>query len=290
MSIADSYQTLLDRIVPSAAETAMVDQHAGTIKRRLQDSFHLKKFLIAGGHARGTSISRHSDVDLFAVFARDDARHGGGYVQSTTLLERLRQELVARYPHTSVSRDVHAIVVAFAETTVDVVPAIFDGMNENNWPLYLMPDGDGWWMRTSPEVHNKYLDEANTKSGGKLRRVARLIKFWRECRTPRVPLSSFHMEMLVAGYETCVGVKSYAACVFETFQVLAQRDCGALRDPLGVSKMIGATPSLAQREAALRSVVYARDHARAAVVAEDARNTPEARRQWNIVFNDRFPG
>jgi predicted nucleotidyltransferase len=290
MSIADNFQTLLDRIAPTATETAMAEQHAGTIKRRLEDSFRLKKFFIAGGYARGTSINHHSDLDLFALISRDEARHGGQYVQSTTVLERLRQELAARYPSTNVRRDVHAIVVAFAETTVDVVPAIFEGMNEKNRPLYLMPDGDGGWMRTSPEIHDKYLDEANIRSGSKLRRVARLIKFWRETRTPRVPISSFHIEMLLAGSDTCVGVKNYAGCVYETFQILADRKCGGLRDPLGISNVIGATRSLPQRETALRSVVYARDHARAALAAEADRNTPEARRQWNIVFNGFFPG
>jgi hypothetical protein len=115
------------------------------------------------------------------------------------------------------------------------------------------------------------------------------MKYWRECRTPRVPLSSFHIEMLLASEGICAGVKSYAACVTETLQLIAERECRALQDPLGIAGHIRAVQTEAQRESSLASVRYSRDHAKDGCLSDYAGNTNEAWRQWDIVFNYTFP-
>jgi len=83
---------------------------------------------------------------------------------------------------------------------VDVVPAIFGGWSNQNTPIYWMPNGEGWWMNSSPPAHNTYIKKAEERSGGKLKRTAKLIKYWRECRDPKIPISSFHIEMLLAAH------------------------------------------------------------------------------------------
>src|SRR6266487_566121 len=89
------------------------------------------------------------------------------------------------YPTTPVERDVQAVVVPFSQgASVDVVPAVFDQMLNGKLPLYLIPDGDRDWMPTCPELHANYIRQADAKSGGKLKRVAQLLKYWRECRSP----------------------------------------------------------------------------------------------------------
>lgn len=291
MSVSTSFQKLLTRIVPTSAETVRARAHANTIKKRLAASFALKKFLVGGSFVRGTFIHKSSDVDLFAVLSRDEARRGDSYVRSSTLLDNIRADLQARYPTTLVYKDVHAIVVNFATDgcSVDVVPSVFAGWGQHKQPVYWMPDGDGWWMNTSPEAHNAHLKKADARSGGKLKRTAQLLKFWRECRSPKIPISSFHIEMLLAEHRICDGVKSYAQRLTQAFELLADRQCRDLQDPLGIGGYLGACRSKSQRDDALRSVIYSRDHAQAALLAEEARQTKEAKRQWNIVFNGDFP-
>lgn len=63
------------------------------------------------------------------------------------------------------------------------------------------------------------------------------MKFWRQCRTPGVPLSSFHIEMLLATSGICDGPKGYAACITELLQLLAQRECQGFRDPEAIRKV-----------------------------------------------------
>ena len=127
------------------------------------------------------------------------------------------------------------------------------------------------------------------KVGSKLIYVAQLMKFWRECRTPRIPLSSFHIEMVLAYEEVCKVARTYGDCVLEILRSLARRECRAIRDPYKIAGNIPAVKTASQRERAQNSVVHSRDHAESGLAAEARSDIHEARRQWDIVFRDRFP-
>ncbi len=291
MHVALLFQKLLLGIKPLPSELLKARGHAATIKTRLDSAFKLRKFIVVGSHSCGSAVRSYSDLDCFAVVSRDDARWGGTYMSSYAVLDRLRGELAGRFPQTPVSRDQQAVVVRFSagEYPVDVVPAFFWGTGPRNWPVYQIPNGDGGWMETGPEIHGKFIRDAGEKSRGKLPRTVQVLKLWRECRTPRVPLSSFHLELLLADHAICEGAKSYSQCVTEAFQLLAQRECRAYRDPMKVSGNVAAVKSEFQRELTVRSVIYSRDHAKAALYAESLGDHTEAQRQWNIVFNGYFP-
>jgi len=189
-------------------------------------------------------------------------------------------------PNTKVGRDVHAVVVEFSDMDIDVVPAAWAGFSSQyKRPLYLIPDGNGKWMETSPEIHNGYIKLKNQESRWKLRAVAQLFKFWRVCRAPAIPISSFHIEMVLASEDICTGVKSYAECVTELLQKMAERDCAGIRDPCGISGNIAATKSEAQHATALASVKNSRDQAKGALSAEHNGKMDEALRRWDYVFN-----
>jgi predicted nucleotidyltransferase len=287
-TIAGCFGRLITKIQPTPPELEHAQQYISTIKTRLNVTFKVRRPLVGGSYSRGTFIRGGSDVDLFAVIAQSDITWGGTYQKSETVLNHFRNELAHRYPNTPVGRDVQAVVVQFAQgPSVDVVPAVFHHML-NGRPQYLIPDGEGDWMVTSPERHNLFIREANERSQSKLRRVAQLVKFWRQCASTRFALSSFHIELLLASSTICRGVKSYAACLTEVLQLLAQRECRGLQDPLGISGLIPAVKTESQREEALASVRYARDHAKDACVADYAGDFKEAWRQWNIVFNEQF--
>lgn len=283
LRIAQRFQTLLSRIEPLPTEVAGAYKHAASVKARLAKSFALKKFVVIGSHSRGTAIRASSDVDFFAVVSRDDVRWGDVYVRSSTTLDRVRQDLSNRFWRTETARDGQAIMLNFGSgSAVDVVPAFFWEMGSKH-PIYQMPDGAGRWMPTNPEVHGAYLRRANLASGGKLRRTVQLLKFWRECREPRIPLSSFHMEIALASEQVCTGAKTYAQCLALAWQVLADRACRSIRDPLQIAGLIPSAKTPAQQEQVLRSVLFARDHAVAALNAEDDGDYQEALRQWNII-------
>jgi hypothetical protein len=289
IAVSDALQSLLKRIQPTGGEMQAADRHFATIKTRLETVFTVKKFFTAGSFSRETFIRGRSDVDVFAQISLDDIRWGNGWKSSYTVLDNFRNEIAARLPSSKVGRDVHAIVVGFSDMDTDVVPAAWGGFStEYKRPLYFIPDGNGGWMKTSPEIHNGYIAMKNQESRGKLRAVAQLFKFWRVCRDPAIPISSFHIEMVLASEGICSGVKSYAECITELLQKMAERDCVGIRDPYGISGNIPATKTDAQRATAIASVKNSREHAKTALYAERNGNVSEALRQWDYVFNYRL--
>lgn len=231
-------------------------------------------------------------MDLLAVFTRESARWGNGYVSGTTMLNRVRGALGTRFPKTDSNRDGQAVVCRFDDGDVDVVPAIFQGMHPAkgvNRPLFLIPSAAGDWMPTSPEAHGVLIEEAHASSGHKFAACIQILKFWRDCRRPRTPISSFHMEILFASERTFSGVKSYQECLIAAFRTLRHRGCRAINDPMGVSGRVQAADSGPKARLATEHAATALDKAERALAAELSRDQETAHRYWDMVFNDRFP-
>jgi tRNA nucleotidyltransferase (CCA-adding enzyme) len=115
--VSTSFRTLISRIDPLQSELNRAAGHAASIRSRLESSFRLRKFITVGSHARETAIRWHSDVDHFAVFARDEFRKGNHYTSSTRVLDNIRDDLGGRFWRTPVSRDGPAVVVRFGAAT-----------------------------------------------------------------------------------------------------------------------------------------------------------------------------
>ena len=215
---------------------------------------------------------------------------GGSLVSSGTLMGRVLNDLRERFPNTDVRREDQAAVLSFGsgKQSLDVVPAIFKRFS-NGRPVYSIPDGYGEWLETSPELHDRYFSQANFRSGGKLKRVSQLLKWWKFSRSQPIPLSSFHMDLVLASSNVCVGIKTYAQCLYRAFRLLQERECRGLRDPCGIAGIVYVCETDSQWEQLRGAVDDAAQHAAVALMAEMAGNFPEANRQWNIVFNGEVP-
>jgi predicted nucleotidyltransferase len=287
-AIARRFQTLIERLQPSSAERTRFARHNSTVVQRLTASLRTVKPVLMGSYTRNTAIGGYSDLDLLVPLRAAEVKWGNELKSSDTVLKTIRGELSSRFYQSDIGRDGQAIVAAFSDgTQIDVVPGFFTAFDR--MPVYAIPDGASGWMNTSPIRHNKYLKDADFTSGGKLRRIAQLIKFWRFTRTPSVPLSSFHVELLLASEKTCVGVKGYSTCLSDTFALLASRQGRSLQDPVGISGWVTAASTQAKRDALATSLRDSAAHARSAHLAELNGDTEEAIRQWNIVFNGCFP-
>jgi predicted nucleotidyltransferase len=284
------FQTLLDRITLGLIEQSIFLRHRQTVTARLNQAFGVHQVLPFGSHVRRTAIAKHSDLDLMLVLRVAEVQWGGQWNLSTTVLNQVREQLQDRYQRTVVVRDELAIVIDFADGQhpVEVVPAVFTGLN-NGSPIYCIPDGAGGWMETSPRAHNKFILEADTRSLGKLKNVAKLLKYWRVCRTPTIPLNAFHLELRLAEEGLCAGVKTYGHCLHDAFRALNAHDCGALRDPRGISGLIPAADTDAKRERLQAAIAASMSHARTGLLAEQDGDGATAIQQWNLVFNGHFP-
>lgn len=122
-----------------------------------------------------------------------------------------------------------------------------------------------------------------------MKQVAKLIKFWRRCRAPHVPLSSFHVELLLAHENICVGAKSYALCLNNALVGLANRECQPLEDPMGIAGSIPAAYTEDKRQKTQAAILASARRAYNALTAESKGNVQEAARLWDLVFNGNFP-
>ncbi len=290
-AIAASFAKLVGSIQPAESDIARAESHANSIEAALKEAFTLNKLMIVGSHSRRTAVRGVSDVDYFAVVARDDARWGGKYASSDAVLKNVRTALQERFRRTEIGKDRQAVVVRFenGEDPVDVVPAVFLGMSTNGRPLYRMPDGRGGWLDTSPEGHNKYILEANARSGKKLRATAQLLKYWRTCRSLRVPIGSFHIELRLSAEDVCRVGMSYAECFVSGLQVLQRAQCQPITDPLGISGEVPACSTEAKRQAAGEAISSAVAFATTALTAEKRGDSEAAWRAWDRLFNRTFP-
>lgn len=288
LQVINYFSTLLRQIQPLQSEVEKAKTHGVQIRSRLDKSFKLVNFMFLGSHQRNTAIRHHSDIDYFAVVSRKDAQWGDRYKTSNTFLANVRDVLIERFPLTNVSRSGQAVAVRFeqGEFGVDVVPSIFWEFRPFSTPVYLIPDGTGEYIETSPQRQNSYVKVHDDKAGLKLKRTIRLLKFWKSNRAPSIPLRSFYLEILLASSGICVGQKSLARCVYESFRLLRNRNCRSLIDPLKISGYIHPANSEGQIATAVGAVDYAYQHSLAAIEAEEIdKNVEESQRQWDLVFN-----
>jgi len=252
-------------------------------------SFDIARILRIGSHTRGTAIRTYSDLDVLAVLRRNEAKWGRRIVSSDTLLSRVIEDLQGRFPYTAVRGDQQAAVIGFSagQRSLDVVPALWERFSEKH-PVYAIPDGQGGWIETSPEAHNRRFQIAVARSGGKLKGVCQLLRWWKFSRVQPIPLQTFHTDVLLAAQDTCVGARTYAQCLFLAFQLLARRQCRSLQDPLGMGGAIPAAKTDAQRRSLIDAVEYSLQHASSAIELEASARFEEANVQWNLVFNGCF--
>lgn len=291
MHVAITFSKLITRLQPTPAGVFKARGHAQSIKGRLQASFRLNNHYFIGSFARQTAVNRHSDLDLLAVLPRDAVKWGNGWIGSDTLLRNVRDDLDDRFHATEVRRDGQAIVVNFGggSEPVDVVPALFSEFKAGfKVPTFLIPDGAGGWMQTSPTNHTRYVNSANERSGGKLAKTIQLVKHWRSCREPAVPLASVYLDIVLASSDCCLGPKSYARCLYDAFVVLAKYEGAQLCDPTNSDCVLAPARTPAQTDRFLTALAHARDHAARALVADAGQDWREAMRQWGIVFNGDF--
>lgn len=292
-SVYDGFQEYLTKLEPSATEVENRKSHKKTIKQAMEGEFDgFNELLVIGSHTRDTAITNKSDVDYFAKLGVGDVTFGGR-VSSTTTLNRTRAALVTRFPATNVRVDGPAVVVGFGQGNgaVDVVPGVWVGTTSTppQYPVFDIPDGNGGWLRTSPQRHSKYLRDEDERSGFKLSKTIKLMKAWKYARSPKVPILGFHMELLLASEGVCVGVKPYQSCLLDAFRLVRDRGGAAINDQLGISGRIAATATEAQRGILVEHARHAMDKATAAIDAEVRGKIDDAFYYWKLVFNQDFP-
>lgn len=123
----------------------------------------------------------------------------GPYVSSRKVIDGFADVLRNHYPTTTrVRRAGEAVVVKLARGLgFDVVPCFSLVPNHPSMQkLYLIPNGEGGWLRTNPRIDNDMSERLHRHNGKTLRKAAKLVKWF---NTERLGgrLTSYFAELAV---------------------------------------------------------------------------------------------
>jgi|SRR5690348_1258460 len=279
-------------------------------------------FVASGSFARSTKIRPLDDIDLFVILDDEglsqrpsfwDERlyyltpkrstnsrlakltDDSGHVSSTRVLNRFKSALtsVPNYASAGIHRNGEAVSLKLSSYpwVFDIVPAIphFSWWTGRvDW--YLMPNGQGGWMRSNPRRDAESTTGVNKSHSGLLLPLVRLVKYWNGKRL-RQGLSSYYIETL------CLKVFEYRSNVTtfqEGMEVFFRKAPSRVRrhcpDPKGLGPRLDLDIGRRTKERIEESMYEAATTARAARRAERAGNVAGALEAWRQVFGPEFPG
>jgi len=284
-TIEDGFRDFLTKLTPSSYESEAAKSHRASIKTRLELDFgYVPRFTRIGSFGNGTSISGYSDVDYLACLPTNQLT-----LNSDASLQKVRNSLDGRFPHTGVGVRCPAVVCPFgngAAETTEIVPA--DYVKESNgYKVYDIANCSGGWMNASPDAHNDYVRSIDNKLNNKVKPLIRFIKAWKYFRD--VPISSFYLELRVAKYASSETTIVYDIDVKQFLVQLRASALADMQDPMGVSGLIPACKSQAQYLDAISKLDTAATRAEKAREETSKENISNAFDYWRLLYNDVFP-
>lgn len=283
-SIEEGFDDFLVKLKAKVAETQAATRHRASIETCLTNNFGLKRFVRIGSFGNGTSVSGYSDIDYLASIPPAHLTQNSGYS-----LSKIRDVLDARFPLTGVRVNTPAIAVPFGtyrSESTEVVPADYVGETKG-FKIYEIADGNGGWMRISPDSHNDYVARVDRQHGGRVKPLIRFVKAWKFHRS--VPISSFYLEMRVAKYAEGESAIVYDIDVQRVLKGLWDHQLAKLQDPTGFSGYVSACRTDVQREDALSKLKTAVVRAQKACQAAVDANVADSFYWWRLLYNDAFP-
>ncbi len=284
-TVEEGFKEFHSRLTPTLTESEAAKGHRDSIKACLVSSFGMTHFFKTGSFGNATSIRGYSDVDYFAVIPSGNLNEN-----SLTTLRKMRNALDVRFPNTGVSVRTPAVWVPFgrdASESTEVVPADFIKTSSNGYNIYEIPDGNGGWMNSSPKAHNSWVTYVNKEKGYKVKPLVRFLKAWKYFRN--VPISSFYLELRVTKYASGEDYIEYSYDVRKILSQLYSNSLAGIQDPMGISGVIPACQTEAQKQEAYSKLQTALIRANKARETEKNEKISDAFYWWNLVFDSHFP-
>ena len=161
--------------------------------------FSLKKILLSGSLAKGTSLSSLNDIDMACYISGADTS-----TEVAELLIYLAERLRKAFPNFSpqqVTTQTYSVTVSFRGTglDVDVVPILYYG--DPDWYGDLVSQDDGSYLETNIPFHLEFIRKRKKMQEQHFAQVARLLKFWvRNVKRERegFRFKSFMVELVLA--------------------------------------------------------------------------------------------
>lgn len=183
-------------------------------------------------HSTPYQITIHPDSNLHAL-----CNDGTNTLNSKKVINKFIQKLslVPQYSKAEIKRNGVAAVLSLKsyDWCFDIVPCFMTAVENDGRTYYLIPDGNGAWMKTDPRIDKNRVTQINQAHEGNVLNVIRIIKYWN--RRPTMPsMSSYLLEAMVLDYYV---ILSTTASVYVDLEVpgvleyIGNAIYGAIIDP-----------------------------------------------------------
>ena len=270
-----------------------------------------------GSFARKTKIRELDDVDLIHCLVADGATYfdhgshvtvtadpgtrlagfcfqGSDLLSSTRVLNKFKKHLdeVPQYRAAEVKRNGQAITLELASYSwnFDIVPGFFTTRETDGRNYYIIPNGNGHWMKTDPRLDRDRVSRINQRHVGHVLDCLRLMKYWNRRHTaPSVPSYVFE-NMILSHYES----RSDEASEYVDFEVSRVLDyiTAAIYYPIQDPKGIQGDMNALEFQQKLMVSCQASDDAlktRDAWEFERKGDHKSAIGKWREIFGPSFP-
>lgn len=267
-----------------------------------------------GSFARRTKIRELDDVDLIycmsstgATYYKDsyyqniydiNTTNAGAILSnmainnilnSNKIIEKVRSGLssIEHYSEAKIHKKNEAVTLKLSsyEWNFDILPAFFTDTG-----FYLIPDGNGRWKATSPNVDQERTTETNKKFDGQVLQLIRTLKFWNRYKFGDM-LSSYLFEVIILDYlNSRISISQWIDYTLRDFwSYLTLQIHYAVQDPKGFDGDINSL-SLDERRIISQAANEAYDLAANAIDAEvNLKDNEASIKSWRKVFGYSFP-
>ncbi len=182
VSNSDIAQFAKDRVNLPKEKADEYRAQAQRLRERLEGylsehpDFTLKRIMLSGSLAKGTSLRSLNDIDMACYIAGADAPK-----EIKSLLDFLVERLRKAFPNfqpDQVKPNTYSVTVSFRGSglDVDVVPILYD--DDPNWYGNLVSQDDGSFLETCIPRHIDFINKRKKKQETHFAQVVRLAKFW----------------------------------------------------------------------------------------------------------------
>jgi hypothetical protein len=235
--------------------------------------------VLMGSAAKKTIVRPIDDVDAMAVFGNAPTIYEKYRGDSRKFLYRVRDALSDKQVKTVGSRGQAVRLFYVDGAHVDIAPVLTASGGG-----YLLPAGDGSWIKTDPEACTSWLNSKDSQHTSNLKPLVQLLKKWNRAHSQR--MRSFHLETVTANAFRTVG--SNHGSNLQVFFEYAPKWLG-VSDPAGHSGLLDGYLTSVGRRDLLESFRSSHTRANSAVAAEKSGNHAEAIRLWKIILGNDFP-
>ncbi|MGI9413715.1 MAG: SMODS domain-containing nucleotidyltransferase [Hyphomicrobiales bacterium] len=281
-TVNQGFRELLERIVPTYAESAAAEKNASVIERRLKTEFDMSYMATFGSTGHGTHIKGHSAVDCFAVIPKAHL-----FADSGKSLIKIRFSVSKDFPAAGVTGGRPVVAVPFGEGPAErhhIVPAFPKG-KKGEYDVYGIPAPRDRWVSACPGAHSTWLNGLDAELDRKLKPLVRLVKAWNIYNGE--PLWPFYIELCMAEYLQQESSVVYSVDLKNFFRYVALKRLAPFEGSEGCDEPVYGT-SRADKDEAIAKLVSAAEMTDTARECEIKGDIENAYFWWRKVFKYKF--